>query len=75
MSKEGRMEGWYDIEVPIDHTEWCLEMVSRNEGKFCKVFQVDPQDQVYHRSKYQKIRSMVRGFYKKERVNYDKTLL
>ena len=41
-------------------------MSSRHEGNFCKVFQVDPQDQVYHKSKYQKIRSKVRGFYQKE---------
>ena len=30
-------------------------MSSRHEGKFCKVFQVDLQDQVYNRLKYQKI--------------------
>ena len=43
--------------------------------KFCKVFQVDLQDQVYSRSKYQKIQSKVHGFYQKERVDYGKTLL
>ena len=66
MSQEGRIEGWYDQEVPVNHTEWCLDMSSRHEGKFCKVFQVDLQDQVYNRSKYQKIQSKVRGFYQKK---------
>ena len=55
MFQEGRMEGWFDQEVPVDHTKWCLDMSSRHEGKFCKVFQVYLQDQVYNRSKYQKI--------------------
>ena len=49
MSQEGRMEGWYDQEVPVDHTELCLDMSLRHEGKFCEVFQVDLQDQVYIR--------------------------
>ena len=48
-------------------------MILKHEGKFCKVFQVDIQDQVYRRSMYQKIQSKVHGFYQKERV--DKTLL
>ena len=52
MSQEGRMEGWYDLEVPIDHTEWCLDMSSRHEGTFYEVFQVYLQDQVYRGSKY-----------------------
>ena len=43
-----------------------LGMSSRHEGKFCKVFQVDLQDQVYNRSKYQKIQSKIYGFYQKE---------
>ena len=50
-------------------------MSLRHEGKFCKVFQVDIQDQVYYRSKYEKIQSKVRGFYQIERINYGKTLL
>ena len=75
MSQEGRMEGWYDQEVSVDHIEWCLYMSSRHEGKFCKVFQVDLQDQVYIILKYQKIQSKVHGFYQKERVDYGKTLL
>ena len=45
------------------------------KGKFCKVFQEYLQDQVYNRSKYQKIESKVHGFYQKERVDYGKTLL
>ena len=43
--------------------------------KFCKVFQVDLQDQVYNRSKYQKIQRKVHGFYQKERFVYYRTLL
>ena len=41
-------------------------MSSIHEGKFYELFQVYIQGQVYHRSKYQKIRSKVRSFYKKE---------
>ena len=48
-------------------------MSLRHEGKFYEVFQVDLQDQVYRTSKYQKIRSKVRGLNQKERI--DKTLL
>ena len=36
MFQEGRMEGWFDQEVPVDHTQWCLDMSSRHEGKICK---------------------------------------
>ena len=43
MSQEGRTKGWYVLEVLVDHTEWCLDMNSRNEGKFDEVFQVDLQ--------------------------------
>ena len=75
MSQEGRMEGWYDLKVPVDHTEWFLDMSSRYEGNFYEVFQVDLQDQVHNRSKYQKIQSKVCGFYQKERVDYGKKLL
>ena len=75
MSEEGRTKGWYDQEAPVDYTEWCLDMSSRHEGKFCKVFQEDLQDQVYNRSKHQKIQIKVRGFYQKERIDYGKTLI
>ena len=60
MSQEGTMEGWYVLEVPVDHTEWCWDMSSRHEGKF---YEVDLQDRVYRRSKYQNIKSKVCGFY------------
>ena len=43
-------------------------MSSRHVGKFCKVFQVEIQDQLYNILKYQKIQSKVRGFYQKERI-------
>ena len=69
------MEGWYDQEVPVNHTRWCLDMSLRHEGNFCKVFQVDIQDQVYNRSKYQNIQSKVHGFYLKEILDREKTLL
>ena len=63
MFQEGRMEGWFYQEVPDDHTEWCLDMSSRHEGKFYEVFQVDLQDKIYLQSKYQNIWSKFHGFY------------
>ena len=42
--QEGRMEGWYVQKVPVDHAEWCLDMSSRHEVDFCKVFQEDLQE-------------------------------
>ena len=65
MSQEGRMEGWYDQEVLVNHIEWCLDMSSRHERNICKVFQVDLQDQVYNKSKYQKIQSKICGSIRK----------
>ena len=75
MFQVGRMEGCFDQEILVNHTEWCLDMSSRHEGKFYEVFQVDIQDQVLNRSKYQKIQSKFHGFYQKDRVDYGKTLL